>query len=383
MQTGDGYVFCLDAPRVRPGAEPVEMAGWLAARQPITGLRMVGATEAVLAQTRRPDVEAAFRDYPCVVGFSGRVSVGDVRDGALVFAFSAGEMPQRVAVPLAPPPQPARGWTRWRAQRAAWWARRQLQGHPSPATRWNAGIDLWLAERRLRFGAVPVEQEGEALLTLFAEAFPEAVLLQIGANDGVTGDPLARWFPTSRWRGVLVEPIPHLAAALAARVAGRPGIAIERAAIAERDGVAKIFRLAHVPGQTPDWFQQLATFDRAVLLKHDTMIPDLAARIVEESVPTLTVATLLAQHRLTRVDLLVIDTEGYDWRILRQFDLGAVRPLVVLFEHQHLAAEEKTEALATLRRHGYRWIQTPEQNTLAWRRADRTDPAGLSVQNQA
>ncbi|MEY2881385.1 MAG: hypothetical protein RLZZ15_3765 [Verrucomicrobiota bacterium] len=373
MQTGDGYIFCLDAPRLRPGRVTVELFGWLAAREPIAALRLVGDGAAELKHSPRPDVCAAFPDYPHVLGFIGRASAADVRDGGLAFSFQLGGAPHALTAALAAPPTPARGWTKFSARCSAALARARLRGAPSDATRWNAGLDLLLAQLELDTGAVPTMHAGDDVLGLFAATFPSAIVMQIGANDGATGDPLVKWFPTSRWRGVLVEPIPHLADALAARHAGRTGLAIERAAIAERDGTATIFRLAHEPGRTPDWFQQLATFDRDVLLKHAAMIPDLAARIIEEPVPTLTVASLLARHGLARVDLLAIDTEGYDYRILRQFDLGAVRPLVVLFEHQHLAAGEKEAALTTLRAHGYRWFETPENNILAWRRADRRD----------
>ena len=188
-----------------------------------------------------------------------------------------------------------------------------------------------------------------------------------GRTTGATGDPLARWFGETRWSGVLVEPIPHLAAALARRYAARENIEVERSAIGESDGEARIFRIADSPG-APAWHQQLASFDRSVLLKHSGAIPGLDSLVVEESVPVVSVKTLLSRRHMSRIDLLVIDTEGHDFRILRQFDLIALAPALVMFEHQHLNSADKSAACSLLHRAGYSWREVPEGDTLAWRR---------------
>jgi hypothetical protein len=70
---------------------------------------------------------------------------------------------------------------------------------------------------------------------------------------------------------------------------------------------------------------------------------------------------------MSRIDLLVIDTEGHDFRILRQFDLIALAPVLVMFEHQHLSPADKSAAYSLLRRAGYSWREVPEGDTLAWR----------------
>jgi hypothetical protein len=75
----------------------------------------------------------------------------------------------------------------------------------------------------------------------------------------------------------------------------------------------------------------------------------------------------LQRHAISRLDLLVIDAEGWDWRILRQFDLKRVQPKLVLYEHQHLSASERAEAHQFLSEVGYGWAETKEGDTLAWR----------------
>jgi hypothetical protein len=63
----------------------------------------------------------------------------------------------------------------------------------------------------------------------------------------------------------------------------------------------------------------------------------------------------------------VIDTEGWDWRVLRQFDLARLRPRLILVEHQHLTDEDKRAMYERLAGSGYGWAETPEGDTIAWR----------------
>lgn len=206
------------------------------------------------------------------------------------------------------------------------------------------------------------------MLALFADTMPAAVVIQIGANDGATGDPIAHLFARTQWTGILVEPVPYLASALRDRYAARLGVRVEQVAISDQDGEAPLYTLRNVPGQTPEWFNQLATLDRGVLLKHRGAIPEIESLVVEERTETARLETLLARQQVERIDLLVIDTEGHDYEILRQVDFARWRPLLVMLEHQHLSGTDKTKAYKLLDSSGYRFAETPEGDTIAWRR---------------
>ena len=52
-------------------------------------------------------------------------------------------------------------------------------------------------------------------------------------------------------------------------------------------------------------------------------------------------------------DLLQIDTEGYDWHVLRTFDLGTHGPVAVNMEFYCLPISERLATFALLRQHGY------------------------------
>ena len=113
---------------------------------------------------------------------------------------------------------------------------------------------------------------------------------------------------------------------------------------------------------------QLATLNREVLLKHRSSIPEMESLLIEERVPTVRLDTLLVRHGVSRIDLLVIDTEGHDCEILRALDFTRFRPVLLMFEHQHLSANDKAAAYALLETHGYNFKETPEGDAIAWRK---------------
>ena len=368
MQTQDDFIFHLDTPREQFSAGQMGLRGWVAAQQELGDIRLRGKVERTLALEERPDVRRAFPNYPHAHGFHDAVEPHDFREGALHFSFTVGGKQESAIKALpAPPPRPggsARVWLKLRRFIAG----RRCRFARDASSRWNTALSAFLLDVQLARGTDFRRDETDRLIALFADIFPEAFVVQIGANDGRSGDPLLDAFSRTRWSGLLVEPVPHLYERLAERYDDRPGVRLERAAVSTHDGEAPLFRLRSAPGETPEWFDQLGTLNREVLLKHRSSVPDLESLLVEERVPTVRLETLLARHSVSRLDLLVIDTEGHDYEILSALDFSRFRPVLLMFEHQHLSASDKQAAGHLLETHGYRCQETPEGDTIAWRR---------------
>lgn len=129
----------------------------------------------------------------------------------------------------------------------------------------------------------------------------------------------------------------------------------EHAAIAEHAGTRGFFRLAADPVAhgLPAWLAQLGSLraDRMTALwdryerghlaaESDTLTRFYREHQVIEPVTCITFDMLLARHGLTRVDLLQIDAEGYDYEILRTIDFARVRPAVINYERVLLQHDE-------------------------------------------
>jgi len=223
------------------------------------------------------------------------------------------------------------------------------------------------------------------VLSAFARATPDPYFAQIGSNDGVTGGPIHAYVTGGMWRGLLVEPVPYLDARLLETYAGHPGLAFENVAIGADAGSRPIYRLKLIDRELPHWYEQLASFDYELLVRNASRIPalaheDVAALVVTEYVRCTTVVDLFDAHGVRRLDLLRIDTEGYDYEILKQVDFERWRPRLVLFEHRHLGADRKA-SVRMLTDHGYEvlmWkqdavgingvIRSTSPLAIAWRR---------------
>lgn len=164
--------------------------------------------------------------------------------------------------------------------------------------------------------------------------------VQIGANDGKKGDPLHALVRRLELRGLLVEPQPVSFAKLRENYAGVEGLQFENAAIAEEDGPVVL----------------TTTSDRETIgsLLPDRNILKLGRHEVEQiRVNGLRFDTLLAKHGIERFDLLQIDTEGFDYRVLRQVDLASRGVKVVNLEYYCLPVSERLAACEGLRAAGF------------------------------
>jgi FkbM family methyltransferase len=203
---------------------------------------------------------------------------------------------------------------------------------------------------------------GPRLLAAFAEAHPQAFFVEIGSNDGEQHDHVRPFVLSRPWRGIMVEPVPYIFERLRANyrdVADR--VALENLAIADRDGTLPFFHLvapdpADLP-DLPDWYDGVGSFSREAVARHVTHIPDVERRIVEARVECLTFDSLLRRHGEPVVDLLVTDTEGYDFALLESIDLERHRPRMVVYEHFHLSPDDRAACRARLERAGYRTLE--------------------------
>ena len=177
-------------------------------------------------------------------------------------------------------------------------------------------------------------------------------VVQIGSNDGSTGDPICALLARKpSWKALLVEPVPSLFERLKVNYAGNKNVQFDNVAVAETAGKNDFYYLdagarQHLP-ELPFWFDQLGSFDREHIIRH--LGTKVEPFIVSTEIPTLPLAAVLERNQVNKIDLLHIDTEGYEWKILRQLDQNKFHPKVILFEHKHLTKAAKREGVAFVR----------------------------------
>lgn len=194
--------------------------------------------------------------------------------------------------------------------------------------------------------------------------------VQIGANDGFSHDPINAFVSANRVAGIVVEPLPDVYQALCQTYEKHPQIRKLNVAIHEELDRVTLYR------PDPDRVDQMsgiASFnkDRHELTSARTGIRD--EDIIEVEVPAISLSALLEQEKVTHLDLLQIDTEGYDMKILAGLDLARWRPSIIRFEHGVYSGvplrEELRETLLRLYDHGYS-IAMERVDALAWLHED-------------
>lgn len=203
---------------------------------------------------------------------------------------------------------------------------------------------------------------------------PQVWYLQIGAFDGVSGDPIYPLIEKHRLRGILVEPQSDAFERLKVNYSrfGPERFQFFNAAIADHNGTAPLYRIK-AEARGPEWLHQIASFDRNVVLRHSSVIPNLESFIETESVRCITFGTLFKETGISYVDMLQVDAEGYDHEVLRLFEIPTRHPAIIRFEHKHLRPTDYGQAMGMLVDLGYRFTVCDE-STLAY--ADQEGVSG-------
>jgi hypothetical protein len=117
----------------------------------------------------------------------------------------------------------------------------------------------------------------------------------------------------------------------------------------------------------PDWVKGLGSFDRGVVLSHQDLVPDIGRSIKTLEVRCITVEELISDAPDRTIDVLVVDTEGHEYVILRQFDFNQVRPKLNIFESKHLTADDSRQCDAMFFEAGYYVVHSGTDNSVALR----------------
>jgi FkbM family methyltransferase len=189
--------------------------------------------------------------------------------------------------------------------------------------------------------------------------FPDAQVLQIGAMDGINFDDTRGFLDMYRWKSVLVEPVPTIFDELKENFKDRDNYIFEQCAITEEDGEIKMLTVPpdviEREGLHPGYKGMSALYPLRNGFGSDYQRDiDVKAQFgVDIMVPTLTLNSLLNKYNLQNVDILICDTEGYDWKIFKQLDFNRIRPKVIRLEYINLTDEEKELTKNKLIENGY------------------------------
>jgi FkbM family methyltransferase len=202
----------------------------------------------------------------------------------------------------------------------------------------------------------------ERLVNRLCLEVTDIYFVQVGANDGVTGDPIHDYVIRYHWKGLLVEPLPDMFRQLSESYRRQDGLIFENVAISDAPGSRDMYRISAVglsSAQLPYWAKAIGSFfnDRNPLGGQSVSAADferIRPFITVEKVRCDTLDNLLRKHGVTRIDVLQVDVEGYDYHILKQLDFRRFRPKIIRIEWLNLPEDERRLTLALLKSQKYR-----------------------------
>jgi FkbM family methyltransferase len=190
------------------------------------------------------------------------------------------------------------------------------------------------------------KKRSERELNRFCENTKSVFFVQIGANDGATYDPVFERVRKFGWQGLLVEPIPDVFKKLVENYSAHPGLIFENCAVSDQEELRNFYT---IPGHS-----KLSSFLPEVVEKATQWL-GLPKEVIQNfKVQCLPPSRLFEKHRISRIDLLLIDTEGFDYEILKRIDLNRFQPQIIMYEEAHLQPKDRKACRSMLQNNGYR-----------------------------
>lgn len=185
-------------------------------------------------------------------------------------------------------------------------------------------------------------------------------ILVIGAMDGHSFDDMTGYFITYEWSGLFVEPIKYQFDRLKQfhdSLNYAHSCKYENCAISEHNGSIQMLTIdtgAIERGEIHPCFGGMSAVypprnglasegDAAVVAKYGKVL----------DVPCKTLQTVLDKHQISHIDIIQVDTEGWDWKILKQLDFSRYRPKLIRSEYINLDENEKHEIIKFFSDRGY------------------------------
>jgi FkbM family methyltransferase len=187
--------------------------------------------------------------------------------------------------------------------------------------------------------------------------------LQIGAHDGQYADPLNLAVNMTALRGVLVEPHPTYFKKLKGTYRAIDGLTFVNAGVSEGEGELTLYTFDAEDPLIPAWLHGSSSFSRAEVASRAQRVPGAEAHIREIPVPLVSVATLIGSCKKTP-DIIVLDAEGFDAMILRQFDFASLAPLMVIYESEAMSPQDAQDIETMFKPASYRILRLG-QDTVA------------------
>lgn len=201
------------------------------------------------------------------------------------------------------------------------------------------------------------------------------IFIEIGANDGMWDDPIYKFIRRDHWKGILIEPQKIAFERLRQNYTRLKDLKFENVAIDNTIGKRVLYKISF---SNASWATGISSFIKNDILKlieagyiekmartENVKLPaDKNDWISEEIVEVDTIEHIIHKYSLSKVDLIMIDAEGYDFEIIKSIPFHRLHPTVIIFENSHFSKATVSECNEYLESNGY-VLENTESDTIA------------------
>ena len=200
------------------------------------------------------------------------------------------------------------------------------------------------------------------MLYFFLKRQNSLFYVQIGANDGVSFDPIFNFVMENKEKiqGIVIEPSIDYYNQLVENYKILDNVKKLNIAIHNNEKKMDLYRVdKNKIEKLPGWTKGIGSFNK----EHHNLSNLSSEFIVKESVNCISFKELIEQYKIENIDLLQIDTEGYDAEIILNIDFNSIKPKLIHFEHGMregvMSRSTFDKVSAILHKNGYEIIIEP------------------------
>lgn len=175
--------------------------------------------------------------------------------------------------------------------------------------------------------------------------------IQVGANDGVSFDFLYDFVIQRNSEGLVIEPVKEYFDELVENYKDYPKIIKVNKAVHTSEKTIEIHKIS--PNSVvnyPDWVKGIASLDA----EHHKKTGINSYDIIKEVVVADSLMNIINQYLFSKkLNYFQVDTEGFDFEVIKMIDFNTIRPTIIKYEHANLTNQNQNDLLLLLKNNGY------------------------------
>jgi len=183
--------------------------------------------------------------------------------------------------------------------------------------------------------------------------------VQVGAHDGVMHDPLRKFILNNNWQGIFIEPQRDMLEKCKKNYQNIDKLQFVNIAVHPNESLITLYKVKNPKDYSHTGWASINS-DRF----NNTIYKD---SILEEQISAKHLMKVIQENNFTSVDLLQIDTEGFDLEVIKMFDFNTFKPVLIQYEHVHLSIDDKLEIQNIISSFGY-YLTEKKNDTIAIRK---------------